>query len=494
MRLAQSRLRDNPSLLTDMMTAGNATRRRQTSNFNLLYPEGGPYRRELYGKHLEFFALGKIHSERALLGGNRTGKTSVGAYEATVHATGLYPEWWQGHRFQRPNSGWVGGDTSKTVKEIIQAKLLGRPTEPGTGMIPEHLIVNRIAKSGVSEAVETLYVRHKSGGTSIITFKSYDQKRISFQGTSQDWIWLDEEVDEAIYTECVMRTMKTSDFAGGIVWLTFTPLQGISEVVQLYLPDGVTPDKERGLVLVGWEDIPHLDEKEKAERIRKIPPYQRDARTKGIPQLGAGAIYPIPEDDILVKPFEIPKHYRRAYGLDVGGGYSEVSTGGTGAVWAAQNPDTQVSYLYDEYFRAGAEPSVHAAAIKARGAWIPGAIDPAARGRSQIDGRELLQMYIDLGLELTTANNAVEAGIYSVWDGLSSGQLKVFTTMQRWRAERNLYRRDAKGRIVKEKDHLMDATRYLYLTGRDLMIQPPVTTQQASTSASVRRGALGFAR
>jgi phage terminase large subunit-like protein len=465
---------------------------RRTSNFNLLYPDSGPYRRELYSKHLDFFAKGAKNIERAALGGNRSGKTTMGAYEATVHATGLYPSWWAGHRFARPNSGWVAGDTSKTVREIIQEKLVGKPTRPGTGMIPEHLIVNRIAKAGVSEAIETLYVRHITGGTSIITFKSYDQKRISFQGTAQDWIWLDEEVEEAIYTECVMRTMKTSDFSGGIVFLTFTPLMGISGVVQLYLPDGVNPSPDRAIVFVGWDDVPHLDEKEKAERIRKIPPYQRDARTKGIPQLGAGAIYPIPEDEIIVAPFPIPKHFRRCYALDVGGGYSEVSTGGTGAIWGAQNPDTQVVYLYDEYFRAGAEPSIHAAAIKARGAWIPGVIDPAARGRSQIDGRQLFQMYTDLGLNLTLANNAVEAGIYEVWDALSGGMLKVFRTCERWRAERNLYRRDAKGRIVKEKDHLLDGTRYLWLSGRDVMVQQPGPTQAAST---VRRGGpMGFAR
>lgn len=486
-------VRERPSLLTELMAAGSGIEHKRSSNFRLLYPNEGPYRRELYAKQLEFFALGKNNIERALLGGNRTGKTSVGAFEATVHATGEYPDWWPGHRFNHPNSGWVAGDTSKTVKEIIQEKLIGKPTAPGTGMIPEELIVNRIAKSGVSEAVETLYIRHRTGGTSSITFKSYDQKRTSFQGTSQDWIWLDEEVDLAIYTECVMRTMKTSTFAGGMVWLTFTPLQGLSEVVQLYLPDGVTPSPERAIVLMGWDDVPHLDEKEKADRIKKIPQFQREARTKGIPQLGAGAIYPVPEEDILVAPFPIPKHYRRAYGLDVGGGYSEVSTGGTGAIWGAQNPDTLVTYLYDEYFRAGAEPSVHAAAIKARGAWIPGTIDPAARGRSQIDGRELFTMYEQLGLNLTMANNAVDAGVFEVWDALSSGMLKVFRTCERWRAERNLYRRDDKGRIVKQKDHLMDATRYLYLTGRDIMVQFPVETPQA-TSTVRRGGSLGFAR
>ena len=59
------------------------------------------------------------------------------------------------------------------------------------------------------------------------------------------------------------------------------------------------------------------------------------------------------------------------------------------------------------------------------------------------------------------ADNAVEAGIYRVWQRLSSGRLKVFKSVQQWFAEFRLYRRDEKGKVVKERDHLMDATRYL---------------------------------
>ncbi|MCW5977738.1 MAG: hypothetical protein KIT09_06655 [Bryobacteraceae bacterium] len=66
-----------------------------------------------------------------------------------------------------------------------------------------------------------------------------------------------------------------------------------------------------------------------------------------------------------------------------------------------------------------------AQAIQARGKWIRGAIDPACRGRSQVDGRQLWQMYTDQGLKLQTADNAVEAGIYRVWERLSAGRLKV---------------------------------------------------------------------
>lgn len=208
------------------------------------------------------------------------------------------------------------------------------------------------------------------------------------------------------------------------------------------------------VVQATWDDVPHLTEQMKKEMLSAYPPYQRDARSKGIPQLGSGAIYPIPESDIVVKPMPLPAYWKRAYGMDVGWNRTAV-------IWGARNTDTQTTYLYAEHYRGVAEPSVHTAAVKAKGDWINGAIDPAARGRSQKDGAQLLQDYIDLGLDLVVADSAVEAGIYAVYEMLSSGQLKVFSTCENWLAEYRLYRRDDKGRVVKERDHLMDATRYL---------------------------------
>jgi len=204
------------------------------------YPEEGPLRRELYEKHMAFFAAGNEHRERLMLAANRVGKTEgVGGYEVVLHLTGEYPDWWPGRRFDKPTSGWAAGDTSLTVRDIIQHKLLGPPGEYGTGLIPGDRLKGTTARAGVPNAVQDIMVHHVSGGTSYLTLKSYDQRRESFQGTEKDFIWLDEEPPMDVYGECLIRTMTTQ----GLILCTFTPLQGMSEVVQSFLPGGKLPDE-----------------------------------------------------------------------------------------------------------------------------------------------------------------------------------------------------------------------------------------------------------
>ena len=209
----------------------------------------------------------------------------------------------------------------------------------------------------------------------------------------------------------------------------------------------------RFLVQSSWDDVPHLTKQAKQDLWDSLPPYQRDARTKGIPVLGSGAVFGLPEADISVTDFEIPRHWPRCYGFDVGWNKSA-------CCWLSLDRESDVLYIYAEHYRGEAEPVIHAEAIKARGAWIKGAIDPAARGRGQTDGRRLIEMYRDLGLDLTEADNAVESGLYELLTRMTSGRLKVFKSCQNWFSEFRLYRRDERGRLVKERDHLMDAMRY----------------------------------
>jgi phage terminase large subunit-like protein len=456
--------------------------RRRLFRFGQFFQDTGPLRRELYQKHLAFFRFGATHQIRGLMSANRIGKTEGGGgYELTCHLTGRYPPWWEGARFTERVRAWAAGDTRQTTKEIIQQKLLGDFGKFGTGMIPAADIVKTSPLPGVPEAVGTVWVKHYDwaeyartrkwvqDGTSRLSFKSYDQGREAFQGTEQEVIWLDEEADEGIRGECIVRLMTTD----GILIETFTPLKGMTPVVMTYLPNGYEEGMteavtdNRALVMAGWDDVPHLTEEQKRKMLAETLPHLIDARSKGIPSIGAGAVYPLAESEFLVDDIPILAGWPRAYALDVGWNR-------TAAVWGAQDPNSKIVYLYAEYYRGQAEPPIHAAAIKKRGDWIPGVVDPSARGRSQKDGEKLLDLYTENGLHLKPSANDVDTGLLIVWQGLSTGSIKVFKSLQNWRREYRMYHRNEKGVIVKENDHLMDATRYLALSGmKRAKVMPP---------------------
>lgn len=431
----------------DIVMLEEALRRRKHNRIDWYYPDTGPLRRELYPKSLEFFAAGATHSERMVMAANRVGKTEgMGGYEMCCHLTGIYPPWWPGRVFKRPVKAWCAGDTSITVRDILQLKILGPWLQFGTGLLRADKIVRHTSKRNVSEAVDQVVVRHITGGLSYLTFKSYDQGRVAFQGTEQDVVWPDEEPPAAIYSEMLTRTMTV----GGMIMCTFTPLKGIGDVIMGYI-DKDAP-KHKFKCSVTWDDVPHLSKRMKDELWASYPPSERDARAKGIPTIGNGRIYPIVLDDILEDDFILPPHYRKAYGMDVG--WKK-----TAALWGAHDADSDIIHFYSEHYKGQAEPSVHASAIKSRGIWIPGAIDPAANGRSQQNGEQLMAVYTnpDHGLDLVNANNAKEAGILETWNRLSTGRIRLFRrSTPNLQQEFPLYHRDEKGMVVMRMNHLMD--------------------------------------
>ena len=431
------------------------------------YPDTGEYRRELYPRHMEFMASGKDHPQRAFIAPNRAGKTLTGALEMSYHLTGDYPDWWAGRKFKDPISAWAASVSNEATKNILQQELVGSPIDPGTGMIPKDRIVRIVKKPGVADAIETVYVKHVDG-TSRLDFKSYEQGRDTFQGTKKQVIWLDEEpTDHGIFTECLTRTASADrDNKSGIIYCTFTPLFGLSDVVLSFLPDGriitgeVESNPAKYVVNLTWADVPHLTDEWKEQALASYSPHEREARSKGIPSLGAGAIYPYSEDDVVVEPFEIPMWWPRAFGMDVGWNR-------TAAVWGAKDPDSGQIYLYSEHYMGAEPPAVHASAIKSRGDWIWGAVDPRADARSQVDGKRLIDLYDQEGLSLIPADNSVESGIYKIGQALASGQIKIFSTLRNVLSEYRVYRRDEKGKVVKKNDHAMDAFRYLIMTGME---------------------------
>jgi hypothetical protein len=214
----------------------------------------------------------------------------------------------------------------------------------------------------------------------------------------------------------------------------------------------------KGAVMVGWQDVPHLSEDQKKSILSGIPPWQRQARTLGLPSIGSGAVYPLDEGDITITPFEIPHHWPRGYGFDTGWNR-------TAAIFVARDPDSDGWVAYKEYYRGKVDPAVHVRGLEVLGAnWMTGVIDPASRGQRGLAGEKLLDVYRDMGLKLELADNAVGAGITMVWDWLSTGKLKLFSNLSNTLAELRLYQRDEKGNIVKANDHLMDALRYAVMT------------------------------
>lgn len=223
-----------------MLVAAHAESTR-THRILQFYPDTGPLRRELYPKHMEFFQAGATYRERCFMAANRIGKSEgAGGYESTLHMTGEYPAWWPGRRFKQATMGYACGKTNETTRDIVQSKLFGkvrmegtRKVFTGTGLVPARCIGDVTWKQGVADLADTVRVKHTpTGQWSEVNLKSYAQGRGSFEGTERDWIWLDEEPPVDIYGECLIRTATTQ----GIVYITFTPLEGATEVVNSFMP------------------------------------------------------------------------------------------------------------------------------------------------------------------------------------------------------------------------------------------------------------------
>jgi len=438
----------------------------------------GPFGISKYPKHAEIFEAGAKFRHRCFMGGNGVGKTyGMGGVEVAYHATGLYPLWWVGLRFDHAIKIRCCGDTRQTMREIIQPVLLGNfaelgEEEYGTGLIPRHLLGKPKVVSNTNGLVDFVKVKHVSGGWTTIQFRAYEQGRKAFQGTKFEFIWEDEEPPIGIHEENVQRGRGVD----GRILLTFTPLSGFSDVVNNFL-DWENANKlgaSRFTLSCGWDDVPHLTEEWKRITLAETRPHLRNTRKLGIPTAGIGMVYPVEEEFITVRPFAIPPHFRRISGFDHG-------WHNTACVWIAYDKDEDVAYLYADYKRGETTTENHATAIKARGSWIPCRGDAAARAH---DGEQIVKKYRSLGVDMKLPNKAVDAGIGEVVSRLEDGRLKVFATCVKWFDEFRRYRYDEKGNVVKQNDHLMDATRYAIMDLKDA--KHPPSGREVTLTSDVR--------
>ena len=419
----------------------------------------------------EFHDAGCDNAERMLMAANRVGKTQSAACEASFHLTGEYPDWWQGKRFDKPTLVWTGSPTNETSKDIVQAELVGDIGESlGTGWVPRSRIIGKptTRQAGVKNVIDSFKVRHKSGGASTCVLKTYEQGWQKWQGTAPHVVWLDEEPDDyRIFSEAQTRVLTSN----GIVFVTFTPLQGMTELVEHFMTGG------GGIYLrsASWDDAPHLSKHDRDRLAASYRDHERDARTKGIPMMGEGAVFPVSDDKIKVDPFKVPDHWARLKGCDFG---IDHPAAGVEIAW---DRDQDIVYVIDGYRKKDETAAYHAAWFNKSNKYVPVAWPHDGMNREKSGGKTLAQHYRDHGVNMLSKSaryprasgeetdkggpQPVEPIVDEVLERMATDRFKVFATLPDWFEEKRSYHRKD-GRIVDRRDDLLKATFYAVMMKR----------------------------
>lgn len=245
---------------------------------------------------LRFFETGNSE-RRGILAANRIGKTVSTCFETAYHLTGLYPDWWTGHRFEGPITAMVAGEGWSQVALVLQNELLGTQDVKlqenlGTGAIPRDCIIIDTMRNDGANCIG-VEIKHKSGGKSYLLFANYTQEVRQLQGFKLNLAVFDEQPPDDFFSEIVTRTATTQ----GKVLCSFTPLKGLNGLVSKFW------NREEGYeyIRVSWDDCPEYDPwgqafllKETRRQLeRDYLPHEREARIAGKPVMGKGAVFQI---------------------------------------------------------------------------------------------------------------------------------------------------------------------------------------------------------
>lgn len=435
-------------------------RRKRVYRYKNYYSTRYPWQKNFISKTL-------THSQVALIAANRVGKTDTATYIDAIHAMGDYPEEWAGHKFEHAPLIWVLGYSGEKSRDLLQTSIIGRKVEGEWqgGLIPHERIISTESMTGTPNAVRSVYVKHQSGGIAKIQFWSYTQGQHALMGDNVDWFHIDEEPeDQTIYPQVLTRTATGDQGNGGRGILTFTPENGRTELVIQFMD---TPSPAQFCMNVGWNDAPHLSEKVKADLIASYPAHQKDMRTKGIPMLGHGRIYDLDEERITCDPFDIPPHWIVINGMDFGWNHPQAQ------VQLVIDPDNEIYYITRAWKASETSPAEAFSVVKHWARNIPTAYPHDGLQTEKGSGKQQKTYYQEAGFMLTKGHatwpdggNSVEAGLFELRDLMLKGQFKVFKGLRDWFEEFNQYHRDEKGRIVKVRDDILDATRYAYMMRR----------------------------
>jgi phage terminase large subunit-like protein len=428
-----------------------------------------------YPSQLAFFAAGSsgVH-QRLLYAGNQAGKTIACAAETAWHLTGQYPDWWTGKRFNKPIRAWVVGESVVLVRDTLQRHLCGGQ-EFGTGVIPGDRFAKKpIMTPGGQQSIDTAFVIHetdgKVDGTSSVTFKTYEMQRRRLQSETVDWIWSDEKPDETVYSELLARTFASD----GHLALSYTPIddkgQGSSELTYRFLTQ-ISPD--RATFRIPGSEVKHISDERRETLSNETPESERETRMEGTPQLGAGPVFPIELLSDIAKPFNedvLPSYVRRIVGIDFG------FAAGFGAVYIAWAHDTGNVWVLDSFQMTQSSAMYHVQRIHSmtQGLRVPTSWPHDGHQADKGSGLPLAKQYKTFGanmlpshaLNYGTTNYTVEPGLEEIRDLMYSGKLAIAPHNQELIDQIRHYHRDANHKVVKVRDHLIDAFRYAIMMKR----------------------------
>jgi phage terminase large subunit-like protein len=426
-----------------------------------------------YKTQLAFFAAGStgIH-QRLVYGGSQTGKTTCCAAEVAWHMTGQYPPFWVGKRFNKPIRCWVVGESVVLVRDTSQKKLCG-DQDFGTGTIPLESFSKRpISVPGGTGAFDTIFVTHqtdgKIDGTSTLTFKTFEMRRERLQAETVDLIWIDERPEEQIYSELLARTSAVD----GHLIVSYTPIGdgAAAGVTYRFL---VEPSSDRQPFRITSIEAKHITPERRAELVGEYSDTERETRLEGTPQLGAGPIFPIellPSVITTFNPDDLPSWARWCVGIDFG------IAGGFAAALIAWAHDIGVIWVIDSFMMQGSSALYHTQRIHSmcRGLRIPIAFPHDGHVRDLGSGMALAQQYKNFGANMMakhatnhgTNENRVEPGLQEIRELMFCGKLHIAGHNTELIEQMRTYHRDQDFRVVKERDHLIDAMRYAIMMRR----------------------------
>jgi phage terminase large subunit-like protein len=417
---------------------------------------------------------------RWVFGGNRTGKTECGAAEVVWYARGRHPY----KKVSRATDGWVVSLTNEVQRDVAQEKVLSY-------LNPDWIKFVKMREGKADDpnngVIDFILIESVHGGLSKIGFKSCDQGRERFQGTSKDYIWFDEEPPEDIYMECLMRTLDCK----GQIMGTMTPLKGITWVHdKIYVNENKDP--EAWCIFMSWEDNPYLSEEERAHLESQLTAEQLESRREGKFIAISGLVYKQFNPDVhVIKPFPIPPEWQYMISIDPG---IDVPLS---CHWYAVDNDGNV-FVVAEHYRAGWMISGHMREIErisnelgwkrdSRG-HLSCIMDSAADSRGLTNEKTVAQLFRDHGMNVNTAvNKSRFAGIERVQEYLEcrrhadygeidpvqwpkgKPRLFIFENCTEMIKEIKKYRwkprtDDEKEVPIGKDDHAMDELRYLIMT------------------------------